>query len=85
VGQAGARFLRLREVARCCAHGGDGRGDTGADRLIRLPNDPDDDAANGALYTDLSMDDSAFIIKDLDRQGITYELKNDGTIILAPA
>jgi flagellar M-ring protein FliF len=37
------------------------------------------------LFTDLSMDDSAFIIKDLDRQGITYALKNDGSIILVPA
>jgi flagellar M-ring protein FliF len=36
------------------------------------------------LFTDLSMDDSASIIKDLDRQGVTYELKNDGTIILVP-
>ena len=30
------------------------------------------------LFTDLSMDDSASIIKDLDRQGVTYEIKNDG-------
>ena len=36
------------------------------------------------LFTDLSMDDSASIIKDLDRQGITYELKNDASIILVP-
>ena len=36
------------------------------------------------LFTDLSMDDSSAIIKDLDRQGITYELKNDGAIIMVP-
>jgi flagellar M-ring protein FliF len=36
------------------------------------------------LFTDLAMDDSASIIKDLDRQGITYEIKNDGAIILVP-
>jgi flagellar M-ring protein FliF len=36
------------------------------------------------LFTDLSMDDSSSIIKDLDRQAITYELKNDGAIIMVP-
>jgi flagellar M-ring protein FliF len=36
------------------------------------------------LFTDLAMDDSASIVKDLDRQGITYEIKNDGAIILVP-
>lgn len=36
------------------------------------------------LFTDLSMDDSASIIKDLDRQGVTYELKNNGAIIMVP-
>jgi flagellar M-ring protein FliF len=36
------------------------------------------------LFTDLSMDDSAAIIKDLDRQAITYEMKNDGAIIMVP-
>ncbi|MGE5534837.1 MAG: flagellar M-ring protein FliF, partial [Acidobacteriota bacterium] len=34
------------------------------------------------LFTDLSMDDSASIIKDLDKQGIAYQLKNDGAIIM---
>jgi flagellar M-ring protein FliF len=34
------------------------------------------------LYTDLSFDDSSAIIKDLERQGISYDLKNDGAIIL---
>ena len=34
------------------------------------------------LFTDLSMDDSASIIKDLDRQGVTYTLKNDGGTIM---
>jgi flagellar M-ring protein FliF len=36
------------------------------------------------LFTDLSMDDSAAIIKDLDRQTIDYQLKGDGAIILVP-
>ena len=36
------------------------------------------------LFTDLSMDDSAAIIKDLERQGVTYEIKNDGAIIMVP-
>jgi flagellar M-ring protein FliF len=34
------------------------------------------------LFTDLSMDDSSSIIKDLERQGISYELRNDGHIIM---
>jgi len=34
------------------------------------------------LYTDLSIEDSASIVKDLERQGIDYKLKNDGSIIL---
>ncbi len=37
-----------------------------------------------ALFTDLSLDDSATIVKDLDRQAIAYELKNDGAIIMVP-
>jgi flagellar M-ring protein FliF len=36
------------------------------------------------LFTDLSIDDSASIIKDLDRQSIAYQLKNDGTVIMVP-
>jgi flagellar M-ring protein FliF len=36
------------------------------------------------LFTDLAVDDSASIMKDLDRQGIDYQLKGDGTIILVP-
>ena len=31
-----------------------------------------------ALFTDLSLEDSASIVKDLERQAIPYELKNDG-------
>jgi flagellar M-ring protein FliF len=37
-----------------------------------------------ALFTDLSFDDSASIVKDLERQGIPFELKNDGAIIMVP-
>jgi len=36
------------------------------------------------LFTDLSMDDSASIIKDLERQAISYELRNEGAIIMVP-
>ena len=36
------------------------------------------------LFTDLSMDDSGSIIKDLDRQAVAYQLKNDGAIIMVP-
>jgi flagellar M-ring protein FliF len=36
------------------------------------------------LYTDLSLDDSSSIIKDLDRQAIPYQLKNDGAIVMVP-
>ena len=36
------------------------------------------------LFTDLSVEDSSAIIKDLERQGIPYELKNDGAIVLVP-
>lgn len=36
------------------------------------------------LFTDLTFDDSASIIKDLERQGIQYTLKNDGSIIMVP-
>ena len=34
------------------------------------------------LFTDLTLDDSASIAKELDRQGITYELKGDGAAVL---
>jgi len=36
------------------------------------------------LFTDLSVDDSASIVKDLERQALPYQIKNDGTIILVP-
>jgi flagellar M-ring protein FliF len=36
------------------------------------------------LFTDLSVEDSSGIIKDLERQGIAYELRNEGTIIMVP-
>jgi flagellar M-ring protein FliF len=34
------------------------------------------------LFTDLSVDDSASIIKDLERQAVPYQIKNDGAIIM---
>ncbi len=36
------------------------------------------------LFTDLTPEDSAAIVKDLERQAIPYELKNDGAIIMVP-
>ena len=36
------------------------------------------------LFTDLSADDSGAIIKDLERQGVTYSLRSDGAIIMVP-
>lgn len=36
------------------------------------------------LFTDLSVEDSGAIIKDLDRQAIDYKIKNDGAIIMVP-
>jgi flagellar M-ring protein FliF len=36
------------------------------------------------LYTDLSYEDSNAIIKDLERQAIAYQIKNDGAIIMVP-
>jgi flagellar M-ring protein FliF len=36
------------------------------------------------LFTELSAEDSATIIKDLERQGIAYELRNDGATVLVP-
>jgi flagellar M-ring protein FliF len=37
-----------------------------------------------AVFTDLTAEDSAAIVKDLERQGIAYELKNDGAIVMVP-
>jgi flagellar M-ring protein FliF len=36
------------------------------------------------LFTDLSIEDSSSIIKDLERQGIQYEIRNEGSVILVP-
>jgi flagellar M-ring protein FliF len=36
------------------------------------------------LYTDLAYDDASGVMKELDRQGIPYEIKNDGSIIMVP-
>ncbi len=36
------------------------------------------------LFTDLSVEDIRSIIKDLERQAIPYEMKNDGAIIMVP-
>jgi flagellar M-ring protein FliF len=36
------------------------------------------------LFTNLSMEDSASIVKDLERQGVVYEIRGDGAIIAVP-
>ena len=36
------------------------------------------------LFTDLSPEDSSGIIKDLERQAIPFELRNDGAVIMVP-
>jgi flagellar M-ring protein FliF len=36
------------------------------------------------LFTDLTYEDSAAIVKDLERQGVGYELRNDGAIVMVP-
>jgi flagellar M-ring protein FliF len=36
------------------------------------------------LFTDLSIEDSSSIIKDLERQGIPYEMRNEGATLLVP-
>jgi flagellar M-ring protein FliF len=36
------------------------------------------------LFTELSVEDSSAIIKDLERQAIPYELRNDGAVIMVP-
>jgi flagellar M-ring protein FliF len=36
------------------------------------------------LFTDLTLEDSTAIVKELERQGISYELREDGAIVLAP-
>jgi flagellar M-ring protein FliF len=36
------------------------------------------------LFTDLSVEDSSAIMKDLERQAIPFELRNDGALIMVP-
>jgi len=36
------------------------------------------------LFTDLSTEDSSAVIKDLERQGIPFEMRNEGAVILVP-
>ena len=36
------------------------------------------------LFTDLSYEDSSAIVKDLERQGVAYELRNDGGTVMVP-
>jgi flagellar M-ring protein FliF len=36
------------------------------------------------LFTDLSVEDSSSIVKELERQAIPFELRNDGTVIMVP-
>ena len=36
------------------------------------------------LFTELSLEDSTAIVKDLERQGVPFELRNDGAVIMVP-
>ncbi|HET7493635.1 MAG TPA: flagellar basal-body MS-ring/collar protein FliF [Bradyrhizobium sp.] len=36
------------------------------------------------LFSDLSLEDSSAVIKDLERQAIPFEIRNDGAVILVP-
>jgi flagellar M-ring protein FliF len=36
------------------------------------------------LFTDLTYEDSAAIVKELERQAVPYELRNDGNIVMVP-
>src|SRR5213079_249372 len=36
------------------------------------------------LFTDLSVEDSSGVIKELERQGIQFELRNEGSVIMVP-
>ena len=36
------------------------------------------------LFTDLTLDNSASILKELDRQGVSYEMKNGGSVVMVP-
>ena len=40
--------------------------------------------AMAPLFTELTLDDSARIVRELETQGVQYELKNDGATILIP-
>jgi flagellar M-ring protein FliF len=37
------------------------------------------------IFTQLSLEDSAAIVKELDREGVTYELRNNGNVIMVPS
>jgi flagellar M-ring protein FliF len=37
------------------------------------------------IFTELSLEDSAAIVKELDREGVTYELRNNGNVIMVPS
>ena len=36
------------------------------------------------LFTDLSLEDSSAVIKDLERQAVPFEIRNDGAVIMVP-
>jgi flagellar M-ring protein FliF len=36
------------------------------------------------LFTNLTMDDSAAVAKELDREGVSYQLRGDGNVIMVP-
>jgi len=79
--QAFATFFRTLGVSRILAMGGVAVGLMAffAYLIVRASA-----PQMSPLFTDLSMEDSSAIIKDLERQGIPYDLKSEGTIILVP-
>ena len=37
------------------------------------------------IFTELSLEDSAAVVKELDREGVAYELRNNGNVIMVPS
>ena len=77
-------LISFPKRSRRGAPDGDGRGDGRAVGffafvIMRVTTPP-----MGTLFTDLSVEDSSAILKDLERQAIPYELRNDGATILVP-
>jgi flagellar M-ring protein FliF len=79
-----ASFRFVFQNARCRAYHRDGRRHHRADAFFAFLIVRATTPQMSPLFTDLSVEDSSAIIKDLERQGIPYDIKNDGAIILVP-